>query len=192
VSPWSGLEWARPVTPWSCDLTVEARDAMILRSDSWSGDISCCIFWCPASLPLSLFLSVPYPMDQKSVKTPNPKWRLHWCLIEFIDWRYSQSCWYFRPLVWTSAPLTFSLVHISPFPVWISTWAYIHTVCNRGEEGGVRGASDRKHLPPSTFIGQFLKKPTFRVWGVFIDIWSMLYPLKFSTAVAFFLNKLTC
>jgi hypothetical protein len=23
--------------------------------------------------------------------------RLNWCLIEFIDWRYSQSCWYFRP-----------------------------------------------------------------------------------------------
>jgi hypothetical protein len=30
-----------------------------------------------------------------------------WCLKEFKDWRYSQSCWYFRPLVWTSAPLTF-------------------------------------------------------------------------------------
>jgi hypothetical protein len=25
------------------------------------------------------------------------KCRLYWCLIEFIDWRYSQSCWYFRP-----------------------------------------------------------------------------------------------
>jgi hypothetical protein len=22
---------------------------------------------------------------------------LYWCLIEFIDWRYGQSCWYFRP-----------------------------------------------------------------------------------------------
>ncbi len=21
----------------------------------------------------------------------------YWCLIEFIDWGYSQSCWYFRP-----------------------------------------------------------------------------------------------
>jgi hypothetical protein len=44
-------------------------------------------------------------------KTPNTKCRLYWCLIEFIDWRYSQSCWYFRPLLWTGAPLTFLLVH---------------------------------------------------------------------------------
>ncbi len=30
-------------------------------------------------------------IDQISIKTPNPKCRLYWCLIEFIDWRYSQS-----------------------------------------------------------------------------------------------------
>ncbi len=30
-------------------------------------------------------------MDQISIKTPNPKCRLFWCLVEFIDWRYSQS-----------------------------------------------------------------------------------------------------
>ncbi len=36
-----------------------------------------------------------------------------WCLIEFIDWRYSQSCWYFLLLLWTSAPLTFS--HFTTF-----------------------------------------------------------------------------
>ncbi len=63
---------------------------------------------------------------------------LHWCLLEFIDWRYCQSWWYFRPLMWTSAPLTFSLVHLppsSPFPVWISTEVCSHTVCNRGGRG---------------------------------------------------------
>ncbi len=32
------------------------------------------------------------------------------CLSEFIDWRYSQSSWYFR----TIAPLTFSLVNLPP------------------------------------------------------------------------------
>jgi hypothetical protein len=36
-------------------------------------------------------------MDQITIKTPNPKRRLYWCLIEFRDSRYSQSCWYFRP-----------------------------------------------------------------------------------------------
>ncbi len=25
-------------------------------------------------------------MDQINIKTPNPKCRLYWCLIEFIDW----------------------------------------------------------------------------------------------------------
>jgi hypothetical protein len=68
------------------------------------------------------------PMSQISIKTPNPTCRLYSCLIEFIDWRYSQSCWSFRPLLWTSTSLTFSLVHLPPlplFPVWISTGVYI-------------------------------------------------------------------
>jgi hypothetical protein len=60
------------------------------------------------------------PMDLLAVKTPNPKCRLYWCLIEFIDWRYSQSCWYFRPsfVNYSIAPLTLSLVssHL-PVPV---------------------------------------------------------------------------
>jgi hypothetical protein len=34
-------------------------------------------------------------MDEISIKTPNPKSRLYWCLTEFIDWRYGQSFWYF-------------------------------------------------------------------------------------------------
>ncbi len=54
-------------------------------------------------------------MEQISIKTPYPKCRLYWCLIEFIDRIYSQSCWYFQPLLWTSAPLTFSLVHLPLF-----------------------------------------------------------------------------
>jgi hypothetical protein len=56
------------------------------------------------------------PPWTKYLQTPNPKCRLYRCLIEFIDWRYSQSYWYFRPLLWTSAPLTLSLVHYPPPP----------------------------------------------------------------------------
>ncbi len=37
------------------------------------------------------------PMDQIYIKTSNPECRLYWCLIEFIDWRYRQSCWNFLP-----------------------------------------------------------------------------------------------
>jgi hypothetical protein len=36
-------------------------------------------------------------LDEIIMKATNPKCRLYWCSIEFIDWRYSQSCWYFRP-----------------------------------------------------------------------------------------------
>ncbi len=49
-------------------------------------------------------------------KKPSPKCRLYWC-IEFIDWRYSKSCCYFRSLLGTSAHLTFSLVHLPPSPL---------------------------------------------------------------------------
>ncbi len=38
-------------------------------------------------------------MDEITIKTPNPNCRLYWCLLEFIDWRYSQSCWYLRPFL---------------------------------------------------------------------------------------------
>ncbi len=97
-------------------------------------------------------------VDQIYIKIPNPKWRLYWCLLEFLDWRYSQPCWYFRPLLWTSAPLSFSLIHLSPPPspcVGVNKYRGkgIHTVCNRG--GGDRGPQTDKHLPPSTFTGQF-------------------------------------
>ncbi len=42
---------------------------------------------------------------------------LYWYFIEFIDWRYSQSCLYFLPLLWTCVPLTFSLV--PPLPLFL-------------------------------------------------------------------------
>jgi hypothetical protein len=47
-------------------------------------------------------------MDEGTINTPYPKCRLYWCSIEFIDWRqwrYSKSCWCFRPILWTLAPL---------------------------------------------------------------------------------------
>ncbi len=51
-------------------------------------------------------------MDEGIIKKPSPKCRLYWCLIEFIDWRYSQSCWYFRPLLWTALPIWLQICHI--------------------------------------------------------------------------------
>jgi hypothetical protein len=34
-----------------------------------------------------------------------------------IDWRYSHSCWFFDPALWTVSPLTFSLVSSTPPPL---------------------------------------------------------------------------
>jgi hypothetical protein len=127
--------------------------------------LSFSIFLCvavPASWQLMIWWV--WSMDQISIKTPNPKCRLYWCLIEFIDWGYSKSCWYFRPLWWTSAHLTFSLVHLPPpppFPVWIITGVCIHTVCNRRGRGS--GVSCRQ-VP---LLVNFWEKPTFRVWCLY-------------------------
>ncbi len=75
-------------------------------------------------------------MDQITIMNPNPKCRLYWCLIEFTDWRYSRSCWYFRSLLWTSAPLTFSLVYSvcnggGDRVVWRAYTGVIHCVFDR-------------------------------------------------------------
>jgi hypothetical protein len=68
-------------------------------------------------------------------KDKKTKCRLYWCLIEFIDWGYSQSCWYFfDPASLTIAPLIFSLVHLhAPSPRPKSKVQYIQTV-GWGEE----------------------------------------------------------
>jgi hypothetical protein len=115
-------------------------------------------------------------MDQISIMSPNPKCRLYLCLIEFIDfidWRYSQSCWYFRPLLWTSTSLTFSLVHLpphSPFPVWIST-GYVLIQFVTGGEGieGLRQINTCRQVP---LLVNF-KKSRHLMFGVFMDFWSM-------------------
>ncbi len=61
-------------------------------------------------------LQLQWLIDYKDTKT---KCRLYWCSMEFIDWRDSQSYWYFRPSFVNYSPLTFPLVHLPlpPFPV---------------------------------------------------------------------------
>jgi hypothetical protein len=80
--------------------------------------------WRAALTALTMQEQPAPPMDKITLKTPNPKCRLYWCLIEFRDWRYSQSWWYFRPVVWTSAPLPSLQFTSPPFPVWIGTGLY--------------------------------------------------------------------
>ncbi len=102
-------------------------------------------------------------------KTPNPKCRLYCCLIEFIDQRYSQSCWYFRPVFFNFCPS--SLLWLSlpppPFHVRISILYYtcIQFLTGRGvgvigRDGGLRQI---KHLPQSPLTGQFFQITTFGI-----------------------------
>ncbi len=68
-----------------------------------------------------------------------------------------KSCWYFRPALWTIAPLTFSVVSsLSSLPCVNKYNVYTYTVCVGGgvigKEGGLRQI---KNLPQSPFTDQF-------------------------------------
>ncbi len=128
-------------------------------------------------------------MDQITIKTPNPKCRLYWGLIEFIDWRYSQSCWYFRPALWSIAALTFSLVSspLTPFPVWISI-LYTRTQCVRG--GGVWGQRMGVGLRQintcaATYLYFIFKKSRHLGFVVFIYIWSTIRTMLNISAIRY-------
>ncbi len=93
----------------------------------------------------SLFHAFLYPMDYKlyrhqskmsSYKKLTFKGTLRQVFIRVytVDWRYSQSCWYFRPSFvncYTSSLLSGSTLPPPPFPVWISI-LYTHIQCVRG------------------------------------------------------------
>ncbi len=51
------------------------------------------------------------------------KGTLRRCLLEFIDRRSVSHVSIFDPALWTSAPLTFSLVHLTPSPFPVSKYS---------------------------------------------------------------------
>jgi hypothetical protein len=127
----------------------------------------------------------------------NPKCRLYCCLIEFKDWRYSQSYWYFLPLFfhWFTSPP-------SPLPCVNKCKGYVFIRCETGGEGiGLcgehlqctftvytvystrfrtytiallpQGASDRLTPATRSLHRSIFKKSRPLGLGVFIDIWSI-------------------
>jgi hypothetical protein len=72
------------------------------------------------------------------------RFRFYWCLIEFMVWRYSLSCWYFQPASYTVATLTFSLVSSPPLPC-VNKNMYTYSVSGGGGGMGF-WASDRLTL----------------------------------------------
>jgi hypothetical protein len=90
-----------------------------------------------------------HPMDQISIKTPNPKCRLYLC------WRYSQP-----------------LVHLPPPPPHPCVYRGVFIQCVKGGEG--IGASDRKTPAAKYLYWSIFLKSRHLGFDVFIDIWSML------------------
>ncbi len=102
----------------------------------------------------SLLLLLLYPPNRFlhgliNYKDTKPKCCLYWCIIEFIDWRYSQSCWHFRPSFVNYCTSNFLSGYLSPppsFPVWISKLTYTRII----EEGRAARKS------PNEKFGYFL------------------------------------
>ncbi len=97
----------------------------------------------PGKQTISLLTPCRYKI---TIETSNPKCRLYWCLIEFINWRYSQSCWYFQTALWTIAPLP-SLVSSPPLACVNKYTVYTYIVWKGGGggvgENGGEGAKNR-------------------------------------------------
>ncbi len=112
-------------------------------------------------------------MDQITIKTPNPKCRLQWCLIKFKDWRYSQSYWYFLPLFLTGSstpPPTFPCEN-KYRGMYLYT-VYLTRIRTYTIALPPQGASDRLTPAARSLYKSIFKKSRHLGFGVFPDIWS--------------------
>ncbi len=73
---------------------------------------------------------------QINYKETKTKCRLYMCFIEFIDWRYSQTCWYFRPSFVSHCPS--NLLYGTPPPTspFSKSKYSIYRQCVSGRGGG--------------------------------------------------------
>ncbi len=86
------------------------------------------------------------------------------CLLEFIDWRYSQSCWYFRPRFvnyWPSNLLSGSPP--PPCPFHVSKYS-VYRQCVAGGGGGGGGC--------------WVLLDTIFCWSLTLCIWPDSEPTK--------------
>ncbi len=124
-------------------------------------------------------------MDEITIKTSNPKFRLYWCLTEFQAWRHSQSSRYFRPLVNKCRSMQYVTEggkgkgiglcgeHIQElYSVYLTTFRTYKVALppqTINQEG--RGPQTDKHLSPSPFTGftgQFLRKADIQDWNILL------------------------
>jgi hypothetical protein len=64
------------------------------------------------------------------------------CLLEFLDWRYSQSCWYFRPSFVNYCPSNFLSGSPPPPPSLCQSTIYTDRVWLGGDGGVLRCVGD--------------------------------------------------
>ncbi len=85
------------------------------------------------------------------------------CLSEFIEWRYSQSCWYFRPSFVNCCPsplLSGSTLPSSPLFCVNKYTVYKYTVCKgRGEGMGFWASGRQTPAAKSLYRSIFLRVP---------------------------------
>ncbi len=83
--------------------------------------------------------SIAFSHGLINYKVTKTKCHLYWCLIKFIDWRKSQSCWYFRPSFVNYCPSNLLSGSASLLPSSQSQVHYIQTMCGRVGVGGWGG-----------------------------------------------------
>ena len=83
------------------------------------------------------------------------------CLSEFIDWRYSQSCWYFRWSFVNCCPSPLFSGSTLPLPCVNKYTVYTYTVCKGGGLVWSSGLRQIKTPAAKSFTGQFFYMTRF-------------------------------
>ncbi len=98
---------------------------------------------------------------QKKLTWKGTLWQVF--LSEFLDWIYSESCWYFWPSFVNCCPCNLLSGSSSPlhlYPLWISILYTVYSVCVWGG-GGVLGLRQKNTCHKIPFIQANFFKMTF-------------------------------
>ncbi len=112
-------------------------------------------------------------------KNRHVKWLSGRFLTEFIDWRYSQSCWYFPPSFVNCCPSNLSgslspLTCLNKYTLYTILHIYCTVQCEGGGYGILGLARTDNHLPQSPCTGQLFRWRHFALSSVsLIFLWSI-------------------
>ncbi len=81
-------------------------------------------------------LSFPLSQGLINYKETKTKCRLYWYLIEFIDWRYNQQCWYFWPNFVNYCLYNLLSGSLPPPPPKVKVQYILYRQCMDGKGGG--------------------------------------------------------